>query len=109
MAKRGLLVWILIVIHLVYFLVYGCSGKDSSTFSSPTTSTASASPEITTTPPHVRNYITVPDYDKSLSLALKKGAKLIHEAVVPNYCMLGVLEIPGDLYLAVVELFKGHP
>ena len=33
-------------------------------------------------PPHIRNYITVADYDKSLSLALKKGAKLIHEAEV---------------------------
>ena len=60
-------------------------------------------------PPHIRNYIQVADYDKSLSLALKKGAKLIHEAVVPDYCKLGVLKIPGDLYLAIVQYFKGHP
>ena len=60
-------------------------------------------------PPHIRNYITVADYDKSLKLALKKGAKLIHEAVVPDYCKLGVLKIPGDLFLAIVQYFKGHP
>ena len=60
-------------------------------------------------PPHVRNYIQVPDYDKSLKLALQKGAKLIHEAVVPDYCKLGVLKIPGDLFLAIVQYFKGHP
>ncbi len=60
-------------------------------------------------PPHVRNYITVADYDESLSLALKKGAKLIHEAVVPDYCKLGVLKIPGDLFLVIVQYFKGHP
>ena len=52
-------------------------------------------------PPHVRNYIQVPDYDKSLALALKIGAQLIHEAVVPDYCKLGVLKIPGDLFLVV--------
>ena len=60
-------------------------------------------------PPHVKNYIQVPDYDKSFELALKKGAELIHEAVVPDYCKLGVLKIPGDLFLAIVEYFKGHP
>ena len=60
-------------------------------------------------PQHVRNYIQVPDYDKSLKLALQKGAKLIHEAVVPDYCKLGVLKIPGDLFLAIVQYFKGHP
>ena len=60
-------------------------------------------------PPHVRNYIQVADYDESLKLALKNGAKLIHEAVVPDYCKLGVLKIPGDIYLAIVQYFKGHP
>ena len=60
-------------------------------------------------PPHVKNYITVADYDKSLKLALHKGAKVIHEAVVPDYCKLGVLKIPGDLFLAIVQYFKGHP
>ena len=60
-------------------------------------------------PPHVRNYIQVADYDKSLKLALEKGAKLIHEGEVPDYCKLGVLKIPGDLFLAIVQYFKGHP
>jgi len=60
-------------------------------------------------PPHVKNYITIADYDKSLKLALEKGAKLIHEAVVPDYCKLGVLKIPGDIYLSIVQYFKGHP
>ena len=60
-------------------------------------------------PPHVRNYIKVADYNESLKLALNKGAKLIHEAVVPDYCKLGILKIPGDIYLAIVQYFKGHP
>ena len=60
-------------------------------------------------PPHVKNYIQVADYDESLKLSLEKGAKLIHEAEVPDYCKLGVLNIPGDLYLTIVEYFKGHP
>ena len=60
-------------------------------------------------PPHIRNYIQVDDYDESLSLALKIGAQLIHEAVVPDYCKLGVLKIPGDLFLVIVQYFKGHP
>jgi len=60
-------------------------------------------------PPHVRNYIKVADYDKSLKLALEKGAKLIHEGEVPDYCKLGVLKIPGDNYLAIVQYYKGHP
>lgn len=60
-------------------------------------------------PQHVKNYVQVADYDKSLKLALKKGAKLVHEAVVPDYCKLGVLKIPGDIYLVIVEYFQGHP
>jgi hypothetical protein len=39
-------------------------------------------------------------------MALDKGAQLVHEAVVPDFCKLGVLKIPGDLYLAIVEYFK---
>jgi len=58
-------------------------------------------------PPHVKNYVAVDDYDKSLALALDKGAKLIHEAEVPNHCKLGVLIIPGDIFLAIVHYFKG--
>lgn len=60
-------------------------------------------------PPHVRNYIQITDYDKSLKLAVEKGAKLTHEAVVSDYCKLGILKIPGDLFLAIVQYFKGHP
>jgi len=59
-------------------------------------------------PPHVKNYIAVADYDKSLTLALKNGAKLIHEAEVPDYCKLGVLKIPGDIFLAIVHYLKGE-
>jgi hypothetical protein len=36
-------------------------------------------------------------------MALDKGAQLVHEAVVPYFFKLGVLKIPGDLYLAIVE------
>lgn len=57
-------------------------------------------------PPHVKNYVAVSDYDKSLTLALKNGAELIHEAEVPDYCKLGVLKIPGDIFLAIVHYFK---
>jgi len=57
-------------------------------------------------PPHVKNYIDVDDYDKSKKMALDKGAKLVHEAEVPDFCKLGVLKIPGDLYLAIVEYFE---
>ncbi len=60
-------------------------------------------------PPHVKNYMNVEDYDSSLKKALDKGAQLVHEAVVPDYCKLGVLKIPGDLYLSIVQYYKGHP
>ena len=60
-------------------------------------------------PPHIKNYIDVKDYDISLKMALDKGALLAHEAVVPDYCKLGMLEIPGDLFLVIVQYFKGHP
>ena len=60
-------------------------------------------------PPHVKNYVAVADYEKSLTMALQKGAKLIHEAEVPDYCKLGVLKIPGDIFLAIVQYFKGRP
>ena len=59
-------------------------------------------------PPHVKNYITVADYDESLSLAQKNGAELIHEAEVPDYFKLDVLKIPGDIYLAIVHYYKGE-
>jgi predicted enzyme related to lactoylglutathione lyase len=60
-------------------------------------------------PSHIRNYITVDDYDESLNLALDKGAALIHEAVVADFCKLGVLRIPGDLFLSIIQYFRGHP
>ncbi|UCC17704.1 MAG: hypothetical protein JSU58_03895, partial [Dehalococcoidales bacterium] len=60
-------------------------------------------------PPHIKNYIDVADYETSLKMALDKGAKLIHEAEVPDYCKLGVLKIPGELFLTIVEYFQGHP
>ena len=59
--------------------------------------------------PHIKNYIDVDDYDTSLKTALDKGAHLVHEAVVPDFCKLGVLKIPGDLYLAIVEYYKKQP
>ncbi len=60
-------------------------------------------------PPHIKNYFDVDDYDKSLKMALDKGAKLVHEAEVPDYCKLGVLKIPGDVYMSIVQYYKGHP
>ena len=57
-------------------------------------------------PPHIKNYIDVDNYDKSKKMAMDKGAQLVHEAVVPGFCKLGVLKIPGDLYLAIVEYFE---
>ena len=60
-------------------------------------------------PPHIKNYVSVDDYDKSKAQALEKGAKLVHEAEVSEYCKLGVLEIPGDIYLAIVQYYQGHP
>ena len=52
MAKRSLLIWILLVMPLMFLPVYGCNTVDTLTTSSPTPSTASTSPDITTTPPH---------------------------------------------------------
>ena len=69
----------------------------------------SAEMESEGVPPHIKNYIDVDDYDKYLKIALDKGAKLIHEAEVPEYCKLGVLKIPGDLYLSIVQYYKGQP
>ena len=60
-------------------------------------------------PPHIKNYIDVKDYDTSLKMALDKGAELVHEAEVPDFCKLGVLKIPGGLYLAIVQYYKGQP
>ena len=60
-------------------------------------------------PPHIKNYIDVDDYDKSKKMALDKGALLVHEAEVPDFCKLGVLKIPGNLYLAIVQYFKRQP
>jgi hypothetical protein len=57
-------------------------------------------------PPHVKNYIAVDDYEKSKQMALKLNAVLIMENEVPGFCKLGVLQIPGDLYLAIVQYYK---
>ncbi|MBN2075032.1 MAG: hypothetical protein JW762_05730 [Dehalococcoidales bacterium] len=59
-------------------------------------------------PPHIKNYIDVEDYDTSLKTALDKGVRLVHEAVIPDFCKLGVLKIPGDLYLSIVQYYKGQ-
>ena len=45
----------------------------------------------------------------ALQIMVDKGAKLIHEAEVPDLCKLGVLKIPGDIYLSIVQYYKGQP
>ena len=60
-------------------------------------------------PPHIKNYIDVDTYEKYLKMALDEGAKLVHEAEVPDLCKLGVLKIPGDLYLSIIQYYRGHP
>ena len=59
-------------------------------------------------PPHVKNYVAVDDYEDSKSIALEMGATLVRETEVPDYCKLGVLKIPGDLFIAIVQYYKGH-
>ena len=64
--------------------------------------------EIDGVPPHVKNYVAVDDYEESKAKAVEMGATLVHEAEVPDYCKLGVLKIPGDLFVAIVRYYKGH-
>jgi hypothetical protein len=59
-------------------------------------------------PPHVKNYVAVDNYEESKVMALEMGATLIREVEVPDYCKLGVLKIPGDLFVAIVQYYKGH-